>query len=298
MDDLAVIILNYNTNKLTQDCIRSVLKNTKDIKYEIWVVDNASTDKSVEEIKKNFPEINLIENKENGGFSKGNNLALKKAKVKYYLLLNSDTIVLDNALKNLVDFAKENNFDIVSCKLLNNDKSFQPNVGNLPKGLSLISWITGLDDIFNKFNFNIGTYHLQDEKFYKNGMEVGWVGGTAMLIGSEVIEKIGYLDENIFMYAEDVDYCWRAQKAGFKVGWTNKAEIIHLGGGSSHSPKFNQWKGEFKGLLYIYQKYYGRIFAAFLKLLFYIFIAARALGFLLLGKLNHTKTYVQVFTQI
>ncbi|MCL5783780.1 MAG: glycosyltransferase family 2 protein [Patescibacteria group bacterium] len=297
MFDLSVVILSYNTKELTCKCLKSIFGKKWNIKYEVWVVDNASSDGSVEAIKRSFPQVHLVESQTNLGFAGGNNLALKKIESKYILLLNSDTEILSGSLEKLVQFAEDKNYDIVSCKLQNSDGSFQPNAGELPIFIPVMLWISGLDDILKKI-LPVSSYQATDKSYYYDGRKVGWISGSVMLVKNEVFKKIGYLDEKIFMYGEDVEFCLRAKKAGFSVGWTDRAEIIHLGGGSSKRPKFNQWTGEFKGLLYIYKKYYGFLPALFLRFLFYIFIVVRILGFFVLGRKEYAKTYAKVFISI
>lgn len=297
MLNLTVVIVNFNTRDLTLRCLKSIYDKKWKLGLQVYVVDNNSTDGSVEAIKQQYPAVQIIENKENLGFSRANNQALKMAESEYYLILNSDTEVVEYALDNLIDFSKNGGFDIATCKLLNSDGTLQPNSGELPTFIPLFFWLSGLDDIMKRI-VPISSYHAMDRKYYTGDRKVGWVGGTAMLVKREVFEKVGFLDENIFMYAEDVEFCLRAQKAGFRVGWTDTAEIIHLGGASSKDPKFNQWVGEFKGLTYIYRKYYGILTALVLKIFIYIFIILRALGFLILGRPEFTKTYAKVLIKI
>ncbi|MDD2823016.1 MAG: glycosyltransferase family 2 protein [Candidatus Daviesbacteria bacterium] len=291
------MIVNFNTEKLILDCLESIYKNKPKVSFEIWVVDNCSTDQSVSLIKKHFPNVHLIESDKNLGFAGGNNLALKKASAKNYLLLNSDTLVKSNSLDNLVDFASSSDYGICSCKLVYKNGAFQPNAGELPTFFPMFFWISGLDDILEKVLF-IKSYQARDKNYYFDKATVGWVSGSVMLVKDEVIKKIGLLDEAIFMYGEDVEYCFRANKAGFITGWTNSAEIIHIGGGSSTSPKYNQWFGEFKGLIYIYNKLFGTLAMYFIKFMLYSFILVRTLIFLLLGKVSYSKTYAKIFINL
>ncbi len=297
MTELAIVIVNYKTKELILKCLKSIYASQPIIKFEIWVVDNNSSDNSEPVIKENFSQVNLIVSEKNLGFSGGNNLALRQAKAKYYLLLNSDTEITNHALDKLYKFAETSDFGIVSCKLLNPDGSFQPNGGGLPTIPPLFFWLSGLDDILTKF-IKISSYQSRDKKYYVNNKQVGWVSGSVMLIKDEVIRKVGFLDDKIFMYGEDVEYCFRANNAGYKVGWTDSAEIIHLGGGSYKIPKYNQWIGEFKGLIYIYNKFFGFYMALLVRILFYIFILARIIGFLIFGKISYSRTYAKILINL
>ncbi|OGE34506.1 hypothetical protein A3H85_00850 [Candidatus Daviesbacteria bacterium RIFCSPLOWO2_02_FULL_40_8] len=290
MPKLAIIILSFNTKEITLNCISSIISNPPKKSYEIVVVDNASTDQTVSEIKQRFKTVKILENKENLGFSAGNNKALKSISAEYYLLLNSDTKILPNSLDNLILFADTHTeYGVISCKLLNPNKAFQPNSGELPKPFNTFLWLANLDILFPGWS-----YQARSDSYYQDGKEVGWVSGSVMLIKDEVIKKVGVLDENIFMYGEDVEYCMRVKQNNFKVGWTNQAEVIHVGGASSEKPQFKQWLGEFQGVLYIYQKYYGQLTAKLMKQLFYFFIILRALIFTIMGKLEIGRTYAKV----
>src|SRR4030043_1220622 len=302
MLDLAILILNYNTPDLTIKCLKSILESNFNMSYKIWVIDNAATDDSVDKISKFISQnskLAFIKNPGNYGFSKGNNIALKNIykDAKFCLLLNSDTEVFKDSLFNLIDFAKKNNFDIASCKLLSPDKSFQPNAGSLPKPFATFTWLSGLDDIFRKV-IRIQSYQERSISFYSKDKEVGWVSGSVMLVKSLVFEQIGFFDEKIFMYGEDVDFCWRAKNKGFKVGWTNSAQILHIGGASSDKPKSTQWLGEFKGLLYLYKKHYNKVAQGLLKIFMYFFILLRCVAFLIMDKKEYAKTYAEIITKI
>lgn len=289
-----IVILNFNTKDLLKKCIESIANQKWKYNFEIWVVDNDSDDGSVDIIKKSFPMVKILETGKNLGFAGGNNVALTKIKTKYCILLNSDTEVLPDSLDNLVDFMERSpSFGITSCKLVNKDGSLQANTGDLPFGLPLVTWISGLDDVFFIGDM-LPSFHKKSKDYYNGEKEVGWVSGSAMMIKTEVIDKIGLLDDNLFMYAEDTDFCVRARESGFKVGWTDKAVIKHLGGGSSQEPTYRQWLGEFHGLLYLYKKYYGFFASIMLRLLFYIFIAARVLAYRLIGKKEVSEIYVKV----
>jgi len=300
MIDLTVLILNYNTKELSINCIESILSREWEYEIEVILIDNASSDGSVSTIKKKFgKQIKIIESKKNLGFTGGNNLGLVKyyKNSKYCLLLNSDTIVSKGSLDTMVEVMDKENYDILSCKLISPNGNFQPNAGRLPLFLPMFFWLSGLDDIFGKL-FKPFSYQEREISFYQGTKRVGWVSGTVMVIRSALFNKIGFLDEKIFMYGEDVDFCWRATRAGFKVGWTDKIEIKHIGGASSSKPKYTQWLGEFKGLLYLYRKYYGSLASFILKLLLYIFIFIRIIAFWIIGRKEYAKTYLKIIKEI
>ncbi len=300
MHDLAVVILSFNTKELTRRCLESIYNNKWESDLQVILVDNASSDSTVEMVKKEFSKVQLIISPENLGFSRGNNLGLEAADAKYYLFLNSDTEVLPGSLDSLLKFAQNSpeDYGIISAKLLNPDKTLQPNAGYLPYFGAMFNWLSGLDDIFQVLGITIPSYHQQNSSFYNKSKVVGWVSGTAFMVSRKLVKEVGGWDKNIFMYAEDVDYCLRAQKAGFKVSWTDKAEIIHIGGASSKDPQYRQWLGEFKGLIYVYKKHFGQISALVMRILFYFFILLRMVAFAITGKGSIVRTYAKIFISI
>jgi hypothetical protein len=299
MVNLSIIVLNYNTCKQTLNCLQSIFRSKIGFSFRVVVVDNASNDGSAEEIKKRFKNVKLIVNKKNYGFAKGNNIGIRSVfeDSKYILLLNSDTIIQGNALETLVDYADDKKADISSCKLIYPSGKFQPNGGKLPFFLPTFFWLSGLDDILRRV-VRLPSYQEILFEAFRDG-KIDWVSGTVMLIRSEVFRKIGFLDERIFMYGEDVDFCFRARKNGLSVGWTDSCRIVHIGGASSlRGVKYNQWLGEFKGLLYIYKKHFGRLSALLLRLALWFFVFLRIIAFFAVGKPNYAKTYARIIFKI
>lgn len=294
-----IVIVEFNTVSLLKDCLESIVNKKWENEYQIWVVDNGSSDGSAEMVKKDFSCVKLIINDQNLGFSKANNQVLTKSSSRYCLLLNSDTIVQDGSLDKIVDLMEEKKLGIGSCKLLNKDGGFQPNAGDLPKLGGLLVWLSGVDDLLNKLGLVLPSFHQTSLKYYSSVRLVGWVSGSVMMVNTMMVKKIGGLDERIFMYGEDVEFCLRASLNDYKVGWTDQAEIVHLGGASSKdNPHLRQWTGEFKGLLYMARKYHSTIYQGFLKGLIYLFAFLRMIGFLAIGKVNVSKTYGQVIVAI
>lgn len=298
MYKIAVIVLNFNTLNITSSCLASLFAaNPEKYNCQIVVIDNASSDDSTKILKKRYSKIDLISNSTNLGFAAGNNVGAKKyyKKTERVLFLNSDTLVGKNFFKVLTTDTKLLNLALFSPRLNNKDKSLQPNAGNLPTPYNVFWWLTGLDDLLGKF-ITPPSYQNRSKAFYQGTKKVGWVGGTAMVVNSKVFKEIGFLDENLFMYGEDVEFCFRAHKSGISVGWSDKLSVVHLGGASLDRPMYRQWLGEFRGLLYIYQKYYGKLARLVLKSVMYPFIFLRALAFYLLGRRENAKIYFQILT--
>ena len=244
--DLSIIVINLNNSRILKDCLRSIFDLTTKASFEVIVVDNASTDDSVGMVKENFPGIILIENKQNLGFPKANNQGLNLSKGRYCMLLNNDTIMKNNALDKLVEFMDANPV-VGACgpKLLNIDGTPQRQGGF----------------------FGIPFWKTDKPK------EVGFIMGACLVVRRETIEKVGKLDENLFFYNEDLDWCKRIKTTGWKIYFVPQAEVIHYGGYSTRRT-FNKrmFVEGFRGGLYFCKKHYG-------VLAHYIYRAVLALFF-------------------
>jgi len=236
--DVSIIIVNWNTCDILRDCLHSVYEQTKEqeLSFEVLVIDNASSDESTTMVKSEFPHVILIENNENRGFSAANNQGISLARGRYVLLLNSDTLVLDNAIQKTIKYADQQpDAAVVGCKVLNPDKTLQPTCYMFPSLLNLFLSTTYLYKIFPHSRF-FGREHMtwwnrDDER------EVDVVTGCFMLVRHEAIHQVGIMSEEYFMYSEDTDWCYRFKKAGWKNLFFSGAEIIHYGGQSSRKVK-------------------------------------------------------------
>lgn len=286
--DLSIIIVNYNTKDLTVGCIKSVKKHTKGLNYEIILVDNASSDGSVEEIEK--LDVKIIKNKKNLGFSKGNNQGIKISKGHAILLLNSDTEICDNAIGLALDKLKE--ADILTVKIKGKDGKSQQAGGYGPNLFNLFCWAFFIDDIpfLNKL---IKPYQISNLKFFDQDRRLDWVIGAFFMMKKEVVEKIGGLDENIFMYGEEMEYCKRACNVGFKVRYYSEPEIIHYGMGSSETGG-GAILGEYKALKYFFKKYENGLSNFVLRLIIKVSVILRIAIFKLINQ-NKAKIYAKAY---
>lgn len=295
MPDLTVSIINYKTKELTEKCIKSILDKKWKISLEIWIVDNASEDGSVGYLRKIFPQVKYIGSHKNLGFAGGHNLVLKQNKSRYVLILNSDTLILDKTLDKMVEFMdSDSQIGLASCKVLGFDGNLQPNGGDLPFGLALLGWLFNLET----FGLRKPAFHRNDNEYYNGIHEVGWVSGSFMIIRQEVLGSVGFLNDNYFMYFEDVEFCFKVRNKGFKVMINPEVSIKHLSGGSLENPRFRQWLGEYKGLIYFYKKQYGAFIGTLIKVLVYKSIILRMIVFSLTGKFEFAKTYGQIIIHL
>jgi len=257
---LSIIIVSFNTSKLTVSCINSItrdieLKN-KNIPYEIVVVDNNSTDDSVKEILNlKFKNLSLIQNKENLGFSKANNIGIKKVKGEYVLLLNSDTEIINSSISQcLIWLSSHPTCACVSSQLLNMDGSIQATGGYFPNLINTIFWRTHLDDlplvnnIVKPIHPHTPTFYTKDN-FYKNDQVLDWLTGAFILTRRNILEKVKGFDESFFMYAEELELQYRIKKAfpDLYNQYLSGPKTIHIQGASAKN-KSNKYKQEVAGI--------------------------------------------------
>lgn len=253
--DISIIIVSYNTCKILEDCLKSVVKHTKGINYEVIVVDNGSKDDSVKMVKKyseKFSNVKLIDVGDNVGFGKGNNLGAQKASGKYLLFLNSDTLFTNNLLPEiLVKLDNNPSIGVYSCGLLNADQSVQASGGYFPTLANLLAWQFFIDDLPLIRNY-IKSFH-PSLTFYKKGQKLDWVTGAFMIVPKNVFDKAGRFDEKIFMYTEEMELCFRISTLGLGTLFTSQPTIIHLGGASGGS--FLALTSEIKYMIYFWEKH-------------------------------------------
>jgi GT2 family glycosyltransferase len=240
--DLSIIIVNYNVKEFLQNLLHSISKSSGHIKLEIIIVDNASNDGSVEFISNNYPEVILIANQKNLGFSKANNIGLNLAKGKYILLLNPDTLVSEDTIEKMINFFELNPMvGLAGCKILNPDGTLQLACRrSFPGPWTSFCKVTGLSNLFPKSKLfaRYNLTYLDPGQTY----EVDAISGSFMMFRKDVYERIGGLDEKFFMYGEDLDFCYRVQKSGLKVYYVHSTQIIHYKGESTKKSGLDETK--------------------------------------------------------
>ena len=222
--DVSIIIINWNTKKLLLDCICSIYETVKNISFEIWMVDNASSDGSVEAVKQNYPDVKIIQNKKNLGFAAANNIALERMCGQYALLLNTDTILTNGAVENLFDFMEKNQDIGMACgQLLNQDGSKQNSIANFPGIHSLICNESLLQIVFpRKFQGK--------RKEYKKPVEVDSCIGACLMVRKKAMDEVGLLDKRYFFFFEETDWAYRMNRAEWKIYFVPSAGIFHIQG--------------------------------------------------------------------
>ena len=266
--DVSVIIVNYNVRDFLHQSLLSLQKALKGIRSEIFVVDNASDDGSAEMVRRRFPRIRLIANTANLGFAKANNIAIKKARGKFLLLINPDTIVQEDTIRVMVDFLQSHpDVGLAGCKILNPDGSFQPACRRgFPTPWVAFTKIFGLSIVFPKSKL-FGKYNLT----YLNTEEtypVDAVSGSFMMVRKEICEHVGGLDESYFMYGEDLDWCYRIREAGWRIYYVHSTQIIHYKGESTRRSSLDEIRTFYNAMHLFVEKHFrsSRLFNIILRL--------------------------------
>lgn len=228
--DLSIIIVSYNTKEILRNCLNSVRLSTKDAGYqsEIIVVDNGSKDESAEMVRKDFPDTKLIKNTTNLGFARANNIGIKASKGKYTLLLNSDTVIFSDVIPKMIEFMKKNpKVGVSTCRVeLENGKLDPACHRGFPTPWASFTYFTGLEKIFPKCKI-FGQYH-QTYKDLSTLHEIDSCSGAFYFIRRRVIEDVGLLDEDYFIYGEDLDWSYRIKQKGWKIYFNPNTKILHL----------------------------------------------------------------------
>ncbi len=267
--DLSIIIVNYNTGELIKQTLASIYKYNYDFEYEVIVIDNASSDGSQEIIKRDYNRVILLENDVNAGFAAASNTGIRRAKGRYILLLNPDTLIYESTLKVMLAFMDNNpRVGAAGCKVVLPDgKLDRACKRSFPTPLNALFNLLKLDRLFPGSKI-FGAYNLTYRDENKT-QEVDALVGAFMLIKREVIAEAGLLDEDFFLYGEDLDWCYRIKKAGWKIVYYPETEIMHIKGGSSRN-KDNKTIREFYRSMYLYyNKHYKNKYSLLTKCIVY-----------------------------
>jgi GT2 family glycosyltransferase len=260
MITLSIIIVSYNTENFLKQCLASLYGMNCRFSFEIIVVDNNSRDGSCKMVQKDFPLVCLIENKENTGFAKANNVGIGMAKGRYILLLNSDTRIIGDALEKLVFFLdRYSDVGVAAARLVYPDLSDQGAAKAFPTPVNMLfgrkSFLTRLfPNNRHTKKYIMSRTHRSNEPF-----EVDWVSGACLMVRKKVLDDVDYLDERYFMYWEDADLCYRIKQNGWKVYCVPEARVIHYEGKSTRRKRSNRLIIEFNKSAYrFYRKHYVR----------------------------------------
>lgn len=257
--DISIVIISWKMKELLKSCLQSIYKFTTDVNCEIIVIDNDSQDGTSEMIQSEFPEIILIKNKENRGVAPARNQGMAISNGKYVLILDADVELIENSIFKLFEFMESNaDCGLVGSKLVSTDRQLQFSCKRFPNLLSFIFRRLEHFDVIK--NSKTLRYHTMQDWEHKEIKEVDYLIGACQFIRSDVIKKIGMYDDKIFYGPEDIDFCLRIWKAGWKVMYNPFTQIVHH---EQRITKKNFFSSislkHFIGILYIYRKYNFKI---------------------------------------
>lgn len=300
--DVSVIIVSYNAASYLKECIESIFKFTKNISFEIIVVDNNSPDDSLAVARSFGKKIMVIANKDNRGFGAGINTGLKRATGKFVLILNPDIRFLDDAISKMVAYmGQHSDVGLAGCTFLDTEQKMLPNGGFFPTLTRLFLWTLFLDDL-PIIGDLVKSYHpsasplLRRENLFSKEFFPDWVTGSFMFVRKGAVDKVGGLDENIFMYGEEVEWQYRIKSAGWRIGYTTLTKVVHHERKSSGGSPRNAILGELTGLKYIYGKHFPGWKQIVLGTLLDILAVSRALFWLIRFKPQMAKIYLEALT--
>lgn len=260
--DLSIIIVNWNSTAYMRECVQSIYAQTRTTAFEVIVVDNASSDRSIEHLKDEFPDIKLILSTENAGFARGNNLGFKSAIGEYVLLLNPDTKLVNPVIDLMMAFAKSKpDIGIVGCRHVNPDITVQTCA--VQKFPTIVNQLLNIEALRLRWPacplWDISPLFGD----LRTPVQVEVIPGACELLRSEVFAKVGGYSEDYFMYGEDIDLNYKVARLGLKNYFVPEAILIHYGGRSSSQRKVSQWSiiMQSRAMLQYYTKTHGAFYA-------------------------------------
>ena len=273
---ISFIIVNYNTKDLLKNLLNSLKKSFGG--EEVIVVDNASSDNSTDMVSHEFPHVRLIVNKDNVGFAKANNQAMEIAQGDVFILINSDAELIDDSLKQAVSAVTNNkDYGLVGCKLLNSDHSTQVSVGRFPGISYAFLSNTGLGLLLPS---NLKSKLLASRYFnYNMQADVDWVMGACMILRKETYRKAGGLNTDYFMFGEDMEWCYRIRRAGYKILYTSSSQVMHHFNKSGSSGSARRYELMYKNYYSFCDTYLGKTRTAIIRLLNIIGLLLRYISY-------------------
>lgn len=254
--ELSVIIVSWNTCELLRRCLQTVEAEIRDLPSEVFVVDNASDDGSANMVASNFPWVKLIANRDNYGFAKANNQAIRLSAGKRVLLLNPDTEVRPQSIISLLRFLDDHpSAGVVAPQLLNSDGSVQRSCRQFPTILGMLYELIGLSRMFPQRS-QFRQYKMLDFD-HQHERQVDQPEGACLLVRREVLEQVGMLDEGYFMLFEEVDWCYRIKHAGWEIWFSPSAKVLHHYGQSIKQVKARMIISSHKGMYRFWRKHYA-----------------------------------------
>jgi GT2 family glycosyltransferase len=262
MPDLSIVFVNWNSSDYLRACLRSIYSQTRGVTFEIIVVDNASPNDDLDGLKREFPGIQLIKSKENLGFARANNAGFKQSSGECVLFLNPDTEVLGSAIPEMLRQLQSLPYaGTVECKLLNSDMSIQTSC--IQRFPTILNQLLDIEALRLRWPA-CGLWRIAPLfSAAQQPVETEVISGACLMIRRNVFEAVGLFSEDYFMYAEDVDLCFKVHRAGFKNYYVGGARVVHHGGGSSKQQSSDQWStvAQKEAILQLCRKTRGPLYA-------------------------------------
>ncbi len=253
MVDVSIVIVNYNSFSLLDNCLRTLFQETKKITFEVIIVDNGSTEVGIDKVVSKYPKVKFILNDTGKGFAVANNQGFKEASGKYILMLNNDVVFVEDVISKVVKFSKENNDQvIIGCKLLNEDRTHQISVVDFDSISNLFGENFFLYKLFPRSK-TLNKYHLNNPRETRP-IEVDAVKGAFLFIPNRILKELDGLDERFYFYYEETDLCYRWKRSGGKVYYIPQAELIHIGGASTDSNLWFKFSNQHISKIQFFQK--------------------------------------------
>lgn len=260
--DMAVVIVSWNARDYLKQCLDSIYQAACDVRFAVWVVDNASRDGSPEMITTDFPQVQLIQTGANLGFAGGNNIGIERSQGRYLFLINSDVIIEDHCFDRLCAYMDAHpEVGLAGPRVLNADRSLQASCMLSPTPWRSLSRALALDTVFSRsalFAAGLMEYWAHDQE-----REVDVLVGCFWVARRSALEKVGLLDEDYFMYMEDMDWSKRFRDSGWQVRFIPEVEIIHFGGGSSANAPVKYYLEHRRSNLFYWRKHHGHLGLAY-----------------------------------
>lgn len=257
---LSIIIVSYKVKELLKNCLNSILAHTPKVGFEIIVIDNNSGDSTTTMLKDSFPWVKVIVNDSNVGFARANNIGIKASRGEFVLLLNPDTVVLPNTLNKMLEYIHEHpDVGVIGCRLVDQDGNIQPSCGRFPTPKLVIPHLFGLHKRISK----VQSFYMSDWN-HASSRIVDWVCAACFLTRRYIIDRIGFLEENLFLYGEEMDWCLRMSTEKWKTAYYSEAVVIHYGGESITQIKKTKtidrtnYMRLYVSLYYHLSKFYGK----------------------------------------
>jgi GT2 family glycosyltransferase len=248
--DLSIIVVNWNTREILDNCLASVYASHTTIDYDVWVVDNNSSDGSVQMIEEKFPHTHVIPNETNAGFARGNNQAIMESSADYVMLLNPDTIMEGNVLQGLFGYLEEHpDVGAAGPRLLNPDGTLQESAYPEPTLWREFWRLFHLDLVKHYGAYPMAEWSISDPR------DVDVLMGACFLVRRKVLDQVGLLDEEFFVYSEEVDFCKRIRDYGWRIGWFPAVKVTHLGGQSTRQVQQEMFLQLYQGKIQYFRKH-------------------------------------------